>query len=253
MPGVLAYFAGDTESSAAGVAGVVLVWLLAWAAGYGVARRREEQEAHRRLARREAVVNERVRIARELHDVVGHTVNSMLVQAGAGRLVLDSDPDRARELLVGVERTGRDALAELDRVLSVLRSDGEPVNEPGLDDLEAVVRPLVEAGVAVRVDVAPAARELPRGLELSAFRIVQEALTNALKHGRARSVEVKIRWDAEGALVVHVTDDGRGPASGYRPGRGLLGIAERAAAFGGTVEHGRASERGGFTVRVVLP
>lgn len=103
-----------------------MVWLLAWAAGYGVARRREQMEAYRRLMRREAVVNERVRIARELHDVIGHTVNTMLVQAGAGRVVLDTDPDRARELLVSVERTGRNALAELDRVLGVLRSDDEP-------------------------------------------------------------------------------------------------------------------------------
>ncbi|GAA0945752.1 sensor histidine kinase [Virgisporangium aurantiacum] len=260
VPGVLAYFAHENGSSVASAVGVVVVWLLAWAAGYAVARRREQMEAYRRLVRREAVINERVRIARELHDVIGHTVNTMLVQAGAGRVVLDTDPDRARELLVSVERTGRNALAELDRVLGVLRSDDEP--EPGLDDLDTVVRPLVDAGMAVRVELDAslggtsgtdsAARGLPRGLELSAHRIVQEGLTNALKHGRARSATVRIRLDAMSTLVVEVRDDGRGPGAGYRPGRGLLGIAERVSVLGGTVEHGPAPGRG-FVLRALLP
>ncbi|GIJ48023.1 hypothetical protein Val02_49090 [Virgisporangium aliadipatigenens] len=249
LPGVLAYFSTETGASETAPVGVLFVWLLAWAVGYSFARRREQMEAHRRLMRREAIINERVRIARELHDVIGHTVNAMLVQAGAGRMVLDTDPERAREMLAGVERTGRSALVELDRVLGVLRSDDDP--EPGLDDLDAVVGPLVDAGMTVRVDIEPAARGLPRTLELSAYRIVQEALTNAVKHGRARSADVVIRV-RDGALVVTVHDDGRGPAPGYRPNRGLLGITERVGVFGGTVEHGR-DPGAGFTLRATLP
>lgn len=237
-----------------------MVWLLAWAAGYGVARRREQMEAYRRLMRREAVVNERVRIARELHDVIGHTVNTMLVQAGAGRVVLDTDPDRARELLVSVERH-RAQRARRTRP-GARRPAVRRRARTRLDDLDTVVRPLVDAGMAVRVDLDaslggtsgtdPAARVLPRGLELSAHRIVQEGLTNALKHGRARSAVVKIRLDAMSMLVVEVRDDGRGPGAGYRPGRGLLGVAERVSVLGGPVEHGPANGRG-FVLRALLP
>jgi signal transduction histidine kinase len=198
--------------------------------------------------RREAIIAERVRIARELHDVVGHTVNAMLVQAGASRMVLDSDPERARDLLAGIERTGRDALTELDRVLGALRADDDV--QPGLADLDRrVVRPLVDGGLAVTVDIDPAARDLPRSLDLSTYRIVQEALTNAVKHGRARNAEVGVRV-TDGAVRIRVHDDGRGPAAGYQPGRGLLGIAERVEVFGGTVSHGRDD---GFTLRVELP
>jgi signal transduction histidine kinase len=251
LPGILAYFSTEDDASPTAPVGVLFVWLLAWATGYSFARRREQMEANRRLMRREAVIDERVRIARELHDVIGHTVNAMLMQAGAGRMVLDSDPERTREMLASVERTGRNALAELDRVLGVLRSDDGP--EPGLDDLDAVVQPLIDAGMTVHIDIDPAVQGLPRSLELSAYRIVQEGLTNALKHGRARSAEVVIRI-RDGALLIEVHDDGRGPGSGYQPGRGLLGIAERVGVFGGTVEHGRGpgADRGGFTLKTVL-
>ncbi|SPF06460.1 sensor histidine kinase [Streptomyces sp. MA5143a] len=132
LPGVLAHFAPKDDSSVTQVA-VVCVWLLVWGAGRATARRREEMAE---LLRREAVVAERVRIAREVHDVLGHSVNAMLVQAGAGRLVLDTDPARTRELLMSVERTGRDALTELDHLLGLLRAeDAEPgagtAAEPG--------------------------------------------------------------------------------------------------------------------------
>jgi signal transduction histidine kinase len=251
LPGVLAYFAPQADESVAAPVGVLFVWLLAWAAGYSTARRRERMESRRRLMRREAIIDERVRIARDLHDVIGHAVNAMLVQAGAGRMVLDTDPDRAREMLAGVERTGRDALGELDRVLGVLRADDD--SQPGLDDLDQIVRPMVDAGIAVRVHIEPAAQGLPRSLELSAYRIVQEGLTNALRHGHARSAEVVVGV-TDGAMVVVVRDDGRGPAPGYQPGRGLLGIAERVGVFGGTVEHGHGHGPGtGFTLRAELP
>ncbi|UUU25833.1 sensor histidine kinase [Streptomyces sp. DSM 40750] len=282
-PGVLAFFAPEDDSSMA-PAGVLFVWLLVWAAGYGTARRRRALEARRRLKRREAVINERVRIARELHDVVGHAVNAMLVQAGAGRMVLATEPERTRELLMSVERTGREALAELDRLLGVLRAeDGTPPGSgavgadevddgpgrfgamgvgdvhggpPGLDELEGLVRPLADAGMAVRVRVESGVRTrtLSREMETAVHRIVQEALTNALRHGRARSADVTVqRTDGtEAAVLVNVVDDGDGPASEYRLGRGLLGITERAGVFGGSVRHGRASG-GGFALRVELP
>jgi len=247
--GVVGYFAGRTdEFETLAPVTVMFSWLLAWAFGYSSARRREHNEATRRLMRREAIIAERVRIARELHDVVGHTVNAMLVQAGASRMVLDSDPARARELLAGIERTGRDALTELDRVLGALRADDG--DQPGLADLDdRVVRPLTEGGLAVRVELDPAARDLPRSLDLSIYRIVQEALTNAVKHGRARTAEVSVRV-VDGAVRIRVHDDGRGPAAGYQPGRGLLGITERVEVFGGTVTHGRDD---GFTLRVEFP
>ncbi|MFE7835720.1 sensor histidine kinase [Streptomyces sp. NPDC057474] len=269
-PGVLAYFAPKDDSSVVPVA-VVFVWLLVWAAGYSTARRRRETEELRRLLRRETVVAERVRIARELHDVVGHSVNAMLVQAGAGRMVLDTDPDRTRELLMSVERTGRDALTELDRLLGVLRadddlaaggfdgsdgSDGSDGDETALDpgDLDQLVRPMADAGMDVRLRIEPETLTLPHALRLSVHRIVQEALTNALRHGHARSAEVTVRRQRWGnAVLVRVVDGGEGPPPQYRPGRGLRGISERAAALGGSVAHGPADDDGGFALSVELP
>ena len=247
--GLLGYYAPQDDVSGAAPAGTLFFWLLAWAAGYSNARRREQMEANRRLMRRGAIVEERVRIARELHDVIGHAVSTMLVQAGAGRMVLDTDPGRTRELLVSVEATGRSALAELDQVLGALRADDEA--QPGLDDLDALVQPLVDTGMKVTIQIDPEVQNLPRSLELSAYRIVQEALTNALRHGRARAAEVAIK-SAGGTVVIEVRDDGRGPAPGYQPGRGLLGITERVGLFGGLVEYGQGP-RTGFVLRAELP
>jgi len=250
--GIWAYFAGDEAAVPAAVpAGVVFAWLLTWAVGYAGARRRERQEGDRRLMRREAVVDERNRIARELHDLIGHTMSVMLVQTGAARVVLDGDPDKAREILVGVERTGREALDELDRVLGVLRREDGTDLQPGLAELPRLVRRTAEAGMDVTVHVDPPPPQLPGSIDLSAYRIVQEALTNAFRHGRAASATVTVRCDGQ-SVAVEVRDDGRGPPPGYQPGRGLLGIGERVAVFGGTVEHGGGDE-GGFRVRAVLP
>lgn len=249
LPGVLGYFAPKSDESVVVPVSVLFIWLLAWAAGYSTARRREQTEAQRRLMRRQAVADERVRIARELHDVIGHTVNAMLMQAGAGRMVLDTDPDRAREMFVNVERTGRNALDELDGVLGALRADDHA--QPGLDNLDQVVQPMIDAGMNVTVHVDPAAQRLPRSLELSAYRIVQEGLTNALRHGRARAAEVAVGV-TEKVMVVEIHDDGRGPAPSYQPGRGLVGIGERVGVFGGSVTHGRGRQTG-FTLRAELP
>ncbi|MDX3727085.1 sensor histidine kinase [Streptomyces caniscabiei] len=291
-PGVLAHFASKDDPWVTEAA-VVLVWLLVWSAGCATARRRRETEELRRLLRRETVVAERVRIARELHDVVGHSVNAMLVQAGAGRMVLDTDPERTRDLLMSVERTGRDALTELDRLLGVLRADDDATDATGATTLTAttvtgatltaatvagatgsttpdrttpddtdldpaylgqLVRPMVDAGMDVRVCVEPVTLTLPRALRLSVHRIVQEALTNALRHGHARSAEVTVRRQRRGnAVLVTVVDGGAGPPPEYRPGRGLRGIGERAAALGGSVAHGPADDGAGFALTVELP
>jgi signal transduction histidine kinase len=252
LPGIAAYFVGEESAVPPAVpAGVVFGWLFVWAVGYAGARRRERQEDERRLMRRDAVLDERHRVARELHDLIGHTMSVMLVRTGAARVVVDRDPDKAREILADVERTGREALDELDRVLGVLRRDDGADLQPGLAELPRLVERMAEAGMTVRVHEHPPQPDLPGSIDLSAYRIVQEALTNALRHGGAASADVVVRCDRRG-VDVEVVDDGSGPKPGYQPGRGLLGISERAAVFGGIVEHGRG-EGGGFRVRAVLP
>ncbi|MET9617381.1 sensor histidine kinase [Kitasatospora indigofera] len=292
LPGMAAYFAGLAHTYPAVPAGVLFLWLLAWAVGYATARRQEERERARLLLRRRVVVDERARIARELHDLVGHTLNVMLVQAGAARRVLARDPEQTRELLTGLEHTGREALDELDRVLGLLRRQGPvpdigsvpgpgaapapaPVSvpvpvpvpapgagpQPGLADLSRLIGRTEQAGLRVTVRLDPATRELPRTVDRSAYRIVQEALTNTVKHGRPGTgsgsstvevtVTVAVRTEAR-VLDLLVSDGGCGVPAGYTPGRGLLGIAERVAMFGGTLEHG-GGDGGGFRLRVTLP
>ncbi|RLK54800.1 sensor histidine kinase [Actinokineospora cianjurensis] len=236
VPGVLAYNA-QLPFSAVAIAGTVFLWLLAWAVGFATARAKERSA----LLNRAAVAEERTRMARELHDLVGHTVNVMLVQAGASRVVLDTDPAKAKELLTAVERTGREALDELDRVLAALRPD-----DP---DLARLASRMTEAGMAVDLRVEVDA--LPGPVEFAVYRIVQEALTNALTHGKARSASVSVSPSEEG-VAVEVADRGRGPRPGYRVGRGLTGITERAEVLGGSVVHG-GGDGGGFRLRVVLP
>ena len=274
IPGVFAYFSIAGSSAGAPAAGVLFGWLLAWAVGYGEARRREEQAAARQAIRAQAVAEERLRLARELHDLVGHTVNLMVVQAGAGRRVLDRDPAKTREILTSLEYVGRDALTELDRVLGVLRSGEVPAAgstggdaaaskpgralggesltvPPGIADLPRLARQMAEAGIRVTIRIDPPAPQVAPSVDLSAYRIIQEALTNALKHGGAQSASVTVRYDGR-AVHIEVHDDGRGAPAGYHPGRGLLGITERVSAFGGSVEYG-GGEHGGFRLRAVLP
>jgi signal transduction histidine kinase len=252
--GVLGYFAAAGSPSFATPAGVVFSWLLAWALGYSTARRREDQQVAQRLQNRQAITEERARIARELHDLIGHTVNLMLVQTGAARRVLDRDTTQARELLSTVEQTGRDALGELDRVLGILRTDGpveDEVDGPGLSRLPALVERMGQAGLRVDVETDGAGPDIPPSVSLTAYRIVQEALTNALRHGGASGATVAIRR-CGGSLQIEIRDDGRGPAPGYAPGRGLVGMHERVALFGGTAEFG-GGEGSGFVVRADLP
>jgi signal transduction histidine kinase len=245
----MAYFAGFDVPRPLPI-GVLFLWLLTWAVSYDNARRRERQARQRRRMILDAVADERTVIARELHDLIGHTVNVMLVHAGAARTVLDSSPDQARALLLEMERTGRETLEELDQVLGVLRQD-DGARRSGLADLPRLAQRMTDVGMTVTVRVEPPAPPLPRGIDLSAYRIVQEALTNALRHGRATTADVTVRC-ADASVELDVRDNGRGPLPGYLPGRGLLGIAERAAVFSGTVEHG-GGDGGGFRVRSVLP
>src|SRR3954467_14020922 len=168
-------------------------------------------ERERDLAAREAVVEERARIARELHDAIAHNVSMMVVQAGAERRVLDGTGGTTREVLETIERIGRGALTEMRRLVGMLRSDaGEPLApQPGLDDLPTLVGQVCEAGLPVELHVDGERRELPVGIELSAYRIVQEALTNALKHAGESHASVRVHYGAD-SLELEIVDDGDG-------------------------------------------
>jgi signal transduction histidine kinase len=212
-------------------------------------------EHEREEMERAAVADERRRIARELHDVIAHSITLMTVQAGAARLVLTEDPKRARESVVSVEETGRHALAELRRLLGILRTDdGEAslVPQPGLarvDDLIALAR---RAGLPVELTVEGEPRVLPPGVDLTAYRIVQEALTNAHKHAGPAHAHVLLHYGSE-AVELEVTNDGRITANGDDTvGLGLVGMRERVGLYDGTFEAGPRAE-GGYAVRARLP
>jgi signal transduction histidine kinase len=216
--------------------------------------RAEQAEREREQKAREAVLEERARIARELHDVVAHSVSVMVMQTGVVRRRLHSvRPDDAA-LLDEVEQTGRGALGEMRRLLGLLRADEDGLSltpQPGVDRIGSLVEQMREAGLPVdlRVEGEPVA--LPAGLDLAAYRVVQEGLTNALKHaGRARAaVLLRYRpWELE----LEIADDGRGPAATDGLGHGLVGMRERVALYGGTLVTGARPE-GGFLVRAVLP
>jgi signal transduction histidine kinase len=217
-------------------------------------RRAQIAERERDLVAREAVIEERARIARELHDVIAHHVSMIVLQAGAERRVLDGANASTREVLETVERTGRSALTEMRRLLGMLRGDAnEPLMpQPGLTDVPALVRQLREAGLSVELHVEGERRELPVGIELSAYRIVQEALMNALKHAGEASASVDIRYGSD-SLELEIADDGTGASAPVSSGgHGLVGMRERVALYGGRLDAGRRPS-GGFVVRVLLP
>ena len=257
--GVVGFFAGPpglSRTDPVDFVSVLLVWTVTWGVGYSAARRRDEQERARRALERQVIAEERVRVSRELHDVVGHTVNLFVVQAGAARLTLDSDPAMTRSLLQGMENTGRATLADLDRVLASLRADStnrsqdSAIPAPGLTQLPELVGRFQDSGVDARLTLDPTL-QLPRDVDLSAYRIVQEALTNTLKHAAPCSATVIVER-RNGSLIVEVSDDGPGVRAADRHGRGLVGIAERVSMAGGVLEHGNG-ESGGFRLRAVLP
>ncbi len=212
--------------------------------------------ADREARAREAVAEERARLARELHDSVGHALNVVVLHAGAAQRVLETKPELAREALGSIETAGRQALDDIERMLGILRSPDDDAGldaAPGLGQVEALCRNVKEAGVPVTLTVLGEPRELPSSIDLTAYRIVQEALTNTLKHAGHAQASVTIRY-ADEALDIEVRDDGRGgPVSGFgRGGHGLAGMRERVKIFGGDLQAGPRPE-GGFAVRAHLP
>jgi signal transduction histidine kinase len=237
-----------------------IIWTIAFALGRKFeeadeAKERAVRAEHEREERaRAAVTEERARIARELHDVVGHSVSVMTVQASAVRRLLRPDQDREREALLIVEQTGREALAEMRRMVGVLRRPEEApalAPQPSLEHLDKLVEQAREAGLPVELRVEGDPLPLPAGVDLTAYRLVQEGLTNALKHARAERAQVVVRY-GDGGIEVTVSDDGRGAGSGDGGGHGLVGMRERVAVYGGELEAGPRPE-GGYRLRARLP
>jgi signal transduction histidine kinase len=223
----------------------------AWALGEAARNRRV---AIREEARR-AVGEEQARIARELHDVIAHSVSVIVVQAGAADDVFETRPDQARSALRSIERSGREAQRELRRLLSAVRpGEGEDPRapQPGLEQVDALAERLRASGLEVAVRREGEVPEVPAGVDLSAYRIVQEALTNTLRHARATRADVSLRY-GDDAIEVEVRDDGRGEAAGGDgDGHGIVGMRERASLLGGTLEAGPLPG-GGYRVRARLP
>jgi signal transduction histidine kinase len=250
--------------SAGNVAFALLVVGGGWLAGRVVHARREEARRLEQLAiergvqARTAVLEERARIARELHDIVAHSVSVMVVQAGAAGEVLDRDPEQARSSLELIQDSGHQALQELRRLLGVLRSGEEPeplVPAPGLARLPELVQDFRDAGLVVEVSGAAFGTELEPGVDLAAYRVAQEALTNALKHGGKDPVVLDIRHRGGGVVVSVVggrNDESRPRSTGPASGHGLIGMRERVAACGGRLEAGWEPDRR-FAVRAWLP
>jgi len=216
-------------------------------------------EREHEQALKAAAETERRHIARELHDVVAHSVSVMVVQAGAARKVMDEKPDAARESLLAVEASGHEAMEELRRLLGVLSENGVEKGDdapplapqPGLDGLHAVVARLREAGLPVELRIVGERCSIPPGVDVAAYRIVQEALTNALKYAGGARTEVVLRYEPN-AIDLEVIDEGMVAAPADGIGRGLVGMQERVALFGGTLDAGKRPERG-YAVRAHLP
>jgi signal transduction histidine kinase len=203
---------------------------------------------------RRAVAEEQARIARELHDVLAHNVSVMVVQAAAAQDVFDSRPARAREALRSIEQTGRSALQELRRLLGAVRTEehGPLEPQPGLTRLADLVDQVRRAGLEVDLNVEGNPRPLAAGVDLAAYRVVQEALTNTIKHAHASTAGVRVRYGGS-RIELLVTDDGVGPSvNGSADGHGLIGMRERVALYGGELET-TARPGGGFLVRASLP
>jgi signal transduction histidine kinase len=243
---------------------VPLEFAVSWVAGFAVRQRAEQAEVaelraaqaerERDAAARIAVAEERARIARELHDIVAHAVSVMVLQVGAVRHKLPDALDGEREALSGVERAGRTALAEMRRLLAAMRRDGDEVElapQPGLDRLDSLLDQIGRAGLPVELHVDGEPFPLPRALDLSAYRIVQEGLTNALKHARASHAEVTIHYLPD-QLQLDVRDDGQGTSNSDGLGHGLIGMRERVKIYGGEMSAG-TQNGGGFLLSTRLP
>jgi len=241
-----------------------VLFAIAWLAGFALRERAAQAEAaevratqaerEREAAARIAVAEERARIARELHDIVAHAVSMMVLQVGAVRHKLPETLEEDSDALRGVEQAGRAALAEMRHLLGAMRGDGEDLElapQPGLDRLDVLVEEVSRAGLPVRLHLDGDRFPLPRAIDLSAYRIVQEGLTNALKHARAAHADVTVRY-APDELHIEVRDDGAGGSNDNGLGHGLVGIRERVKIYGGEMSAGTATE-GGFILRARLP
>jgi signal transduction histidine kinase len=255
-----------------------LRFVVAWVAGYALRERAEQAEAaemratlaerdreaaemratlaerEREAAARIAVAEERARIARELHDIVAHAMSVMVLQVGAVRHKLPQTLEEDRDALGRVEQAGRTALAEMRRLLGAMRRDGDAVElgpQPGLDALDSLVEDVSRAGLPVRLHVDGEPFPLPRAIDLSAYRIVQEGLTNALKHAHASHADVTVRYGPD-EIELEVSDDGTGPATTNGHGHGLVGIRERVTIYGGELR-AEAAPAGGFILSARLP
>jgi signal transduction histidine kinase len=254
----------DPTHSAGELVFTPLLFALGWLVGFAVRERAAQAEAaearathaeqERETAARIAVAEERARIARELHDIVAHAVSVMVLQVGAVRHKLPGELAEDREALQDVERTGRAALAEMRRLLGAMRRDGDGVEltpQPGLGNLDPLFEEFRRAGLDVELQVEGSPVLLPPAIDLSAYRIVQEGLTNALKHAGGTRADVVVRYWAD-ELQIDVRDDGHGPAESDGLGHGLVGIRERVNLYGGRMSAGAANGRG-FLLSTSLP
>jgi signal transduction histidine kinase len=263
--GVLAVVVhNDPRSGVGNFVVASIIFAIVWTIAFGVGRKSvEADEARDRAARaerereeraRSAVAEERARIARELHDVVGHSVSVMTVQASGVRRLLRPDQDREREALLVVERTGREALAEMRRMVGVLRRPEEApalAPQPSLDHLGRLVEQAREAGLPVELSIQGDAIQLPAGVDLTAYRLVQEGLTNVVKHAQATRAEVLVNYGGS-YVEVTITDNGSGVGNGDGGGHGLVGIRERVSVYGGELDAG-PQPGGGYRLRAKLP
>ncbi|MFI5762933.1 sensor histidine kinase [Streptomyces sp. NPDC051563] len=220
--------------------------------------RAAQLERANRIEAEQAAARERARIAREMHDVLSHAVSIMIVQAEAGPVAVRKAPERAEAAFEAIAETGRDAMAQLRTMLGVLRTDEAAPRspQPGIGELAGLLERVRGSGPQVRLERTGAVRALPAALEATVYRVVQEALTNVVRHAGASAVAVGLEY-GERELTVTVTDDGGGPGAGSVPrarpgGHGLIGIRERAAAHGGTARTGPGPDGTGFELRVVL-
>jgi signal transduction histidine kinase len=254
----------DPHHAAGEIVFIPALFAMLWIAGFAIRERAiraqsAEQRAiraehERETAARLAVAEERTRIARELHDIVAHAVSVMVLQVGAVRHNLAAAEQEDKDALLAVERAGRTALTDMRQLLDAMREDGESVElgpQPGLDRLEGLLREVDRAGLPVQLHVDGDALPLPRGIDISAYRIIQEGLTNALKHAYASHADVSLHY-AQHQLSIEVRDDGRGAATRDDPGYGLVGIRERVKLYGGAMSAGDAAG-GGFILTTSLP
>jgi signal transduction histidine kinase len=243
---------------------IPILFGICWVAGVAVRERAEDAEAaharaseaerDREVAARIAVSEERARIARELHDIVAHAVSVMVLQVGAVRHKLRDGRADDREALMSVEQAGRAALAEMRRLLAVMRRDGDDVElmpQPGLDGLDSLVKRIERTGLPVQVRIDGEPYPLPQGVDLSAYRIVQEGLTNTVKHAAASHAEVTLHY-APAEIRIDVCDDGHGAAACDGLGHGLIGVRERVNLYGGEMSAGTVNGRG-FVLTTRLP